>query len=355
MSTAGSKKVHRRSWIDYTRGFVIIYVVYRHALTGLLSAGVDIENAIYLVQESSMPIFFIVSGIFIHSSAMKRGLDTFVKFKFESLMYPYFLWGAIHLTLQVLFSQYSNSDKGVEYYAYMLIFPRAIDQFWYLYTLFAAMVIFAVLNFRWLKFNQSLNVAVAVVMYLVSYFVTTDYFSLHDILFYYLFLVFGFLMANTLLPVDSTFFRGKWLIYALPVFIVLQVVWRILYPDAHQLHQLDIFGFLLFVPITIIGALLLFLISDNLDKWGLLKSLRYIGSHSLYIYIMHLMFTSIIRVILLKVYPTAPPIVMLILIMIGGVFIPIICYRIFVRLNISGLFEPPQRVRNLIYGKSKLQ
>lgn len=355
MSSAGSKKVHRRSWIDYTRGFIIIYVVYRHALTGMISAGVDIKNAIYLVQESSMPIFFIVSGIFIHSSAMKRGLDTFVRFKFESLMYPYFLWGAIHLTLQIIFSQYSNSDKDIGYYAFLFTFPRAIDQFWYLYTLFAAMVIFATLNFRLLKFSAPMNVAVALAMYLASYFITTDDFSLHDILFYYLFLVFGFLMAETLLPVDSTFFRGKWLVYFLPVFVVLQIVWQIYYPDATQLHQLDFGGFLIFVPITIIGSLMLFFISNKLDEWGLLKSLRYIGSHSLYIYIMHLMFTSIIRVILLKVYPEIPPLLMLVLIIAGGVFIPIICYRIFVRFNISGLFEPPQRVRNVIYGKSKPQ
>jgi fucose 4-O-acetylase-like acetyltransferase len=350
-----NKNIHRRGWIDYARGFVIIYVVYRHALTGLLGAGVDIKNAIYLVQESSMPVFFIVSGIFIHSSALKRGLDTFVRFKFESLMYPYFIWATIHLTVQILFSQYSNYDKGIHYYGYLFTYPRAIDQFWYLYALFAVMILFASLNFKLIKFNVPLNVIIALSIYFASYYIKIDLFSIHDILFYYLFLVFGFLIAEALLPVTSNFFKGKWLIYVLPIFILIQVYWRIQYPDMNKLDELDFIGFLLFVPITIIGALLIFLISYKLDEWGLVKILRFIGSHSLYIYIMHLIFTGAIRVVLLKIFPATPPILMLIVIMIGGVFIPIVCYKIFMKLGFSGLFVPPQVVRKVIFWNSKPQ
>lgn len=348
-------KVHRRGWIDYARGIVIIYVVYRHALTGLLGAGVDIKNAIYLVQESSMPIFFIVSGIFIRSSALKRGLDTFVRFKFESLMYPYFIWATIHLTIQIVFSQYSNYNKGIEYYGYLFTFPRVIDQFWYLYALFAVMIVFATVNFKLLKFNVLLNVVVALALYVASYFIKTDFFSLHDITFYYLFLVFGFLIAEILMPVDSTFFKGKWLLYALPVFVLLQIFWRVQYPDTNKLNELDFIGFVMFVPITIIGALLIFIFSYKLDEWNLLKILKFIGSHSLYIYIMHLIFTSGIRMVFLKLYPEAPPLLMLIVIMIGGIFIPIALYKAFIRFGFNALFEPPPVVKKLIFWKHKPQ
>ncbi|MBX2966267.1 MAG: acyltransferase [Cyclobacteriaceae bacterium] len=354
-TVAGKTKNHRRGWIDYARGFVIIYVVYRHALTGLLGAGVDIKNAIYLVQESSMPVFFIVSGVFISSSALKRGFGTFVRFKIESLMYPYFVWATIHLTIQILFSQYSNFSKDISYYIYLFTYPRAIDQFWYLYALFAVMVVFASLNFKLVKFNVWLNVLIALGFYFASYYIKTDLFSLHDIMFYYIFLVFGFLMAGNLLPVESSFFRGRWLLYTLPVFIAIQILWRMWYPDINKLDDLDYIGFILFVPTTIIGALLIFFISYKLDEWGLIKILRFIGSHSLYIYIMHLIFTSAIRIVMLKIYPEAPPILMLIVIMVGGVFIPIVCYRILIKLGLNGLFVPPQRIKNLIYWPSKPQ
>ena len=348
-------KPNRRGWIDYARGFVIIYVVYRHGLTGLLNSGVDIANVIYLVQESSMPVFFIVSGIFIHSSALKRGLDTFVRFKFESLLYPYLVWASIHLAIQILFKTYSNSDKDLYYFVYLFIYPRAIDQFWYLYTLFAVMFLFAVLNFKLLKFNALANLLLAVALYFISFYVETNYLAIHDAFFYYIFLVFGFLIADAIFDVNGIFFRGKWLIYVLPVFALLQVYWFSHYPDVHFVKELDYIGFILFVPITIIGALLLFFISYKLDQWGFLKTLKYIGSHSLYIYIMHLIFTSAIRVLLLKFYPSIEPFVLLILIIIGGVVIPIICYRVLIKLGFNSLFVPPESLRKIIYFGSKPQ
>lgn len=346
---------NRRGWIDYARGFVIIYVVYRHALTGLLNSGVNIKNAIYLVQESSMPVFFIVSGIFIYSSALKRGLDTFVRFKFESLMYPYFVWAFIHLTIQILFNYFSNSDKDVSYYAYLFIYPRAIDQFWYLYTLFAAMLLFAVVNFKLLKFNVPANVILAVLLYFLSFYIHTNYFAIHDVFFYYIFLVFGFLIAGTILHSSGSFFSGRWLYYVMPIFVLLQIYWAREYPNAHFVVDLDYVGFIVFVPITIIGAMVLFFISYKFDQWKFLRALKYIGSHSLYIYIMHLIFAGAIRVMLLNFFPSMPPLAMLILIMIGGVLIPILCYNMLVKLRLTGLFTPPACIKRFIYFGSKPQ
>ena len=127
------------------------------------------------------------------------------------------------------------------------------------------------------------------------------------------------------------------------------------YPDTNRLNDLDFIGFVMFVPITIIGALLIFIFSYKLDEWNWLKILKFIGSHSLYIYIMHLIFTSGIRMVFLKLYPEAPPLLMLIVIMIGGIFIPIALYKAFIRLGFNALFEPPPVVKKLIFWKHKPQ
>ncbi|NJM25695.1 MAG: acyltransferase family protein [Bacteroidia bacterium] len=119
----------RRGWIDYARGIVIIYVVYRHTLSGLIHMGYPIRNAIFLVQEASMPIFFVVSGIFIHSSLVKRGFLRFVRFKFDGLLYPYLVWVTIHLTLQIVFSNVVNSDKNaciLRVYLCVAAFTRSV-------------------------------------------------------------------------------------------------------------------------------------------------------------------------------------------------------------------------------------
>jgi fucose 4-O-acetylase-like acetyltransferase len=345
MSNEVTKKTHRRGWIDYARGIVIIYVVYRHALTGLISAGIGIPNAIYMVQESSMPIFFIVSGVFIYTSALKRGFGDFAWFKFESLMYPYFIWGSIHLIVQILFSRFSNSAKGWDYFIYLITYPRAVDQFWYLYTLFAVMLVFAAINFLILKFKSLPNVVLAMALYLLSYFIETDYFALNDILFYYLFLVFGFMAAKFILPIDSNFFNGRWLLYVLPIFCLLQVAWYMRYVDARFLIDLDFAGFLLFMPITILGALILFVVVYKLEEINIMIFFKRIGSHSLYIYVMHLMFTAAIRIVLMKFFPDLHGMIMLWIIIAGGVLIPIVIYQVLIRLKMNWLFEPPAFIK----------
>jgi len=342
MSTpvVGNAKVNRRGWIDYSRGFVIIYVVYRHAMTGLLAAGIPINNAIYLIQESSMPVFFIVSGIFIKASADKRGLGTFIKFKLESLIYPYLIWGGIHLSIQILLSEYTNYEKDIFYFTYLLTQPRAVDQFWYLYALFSVMVIFVGLNLAWLKFKVLPNMLVALVLYLSSYFVSTDWFSINDILFYYLFLCVGFLMSEYMLPVNNQFFTGRWILFVLPIFVALQFFWWSRYVGIHRLEQLDFLGFWMFIPITLIGAFLIFFIAHKLDEWNALKFLKYIGGHSLYIYIMHLIFSAAVRVFLLKVWPELPPFVMLTIVIISSILMSIGTYKVLMKLNMKFLFEP---------------
>lgn len=339
--------VHRRGWIDYARGFVIIYVVYRHAMTGLLNAGIPINNLVYLVQESSMPVFFIVSGIFIQNSAQKRGFGNFVKFKLDSLIYPYLIWASIHLVLQILFNDYANSNKGFYYFQYIFTYPRAIDQFWYLYSLFFVMILFTAVNFFFLKYNPLKNVILAVILYLLSFYVSTDWFSLNDIIFYYSFLVFGFLMADKILPVGNDFFKGKWLIIAIPIYIALYYLWNLNYTGINRLDDLDFNGFILFMPITIISALFLFFIASKLDQFNSLKFIRYIGSHSLYIYIMHLIFTGATRGVLIRFFPELNPVIMLTLLILAGVFIPILLYQLFMKLNMNFLFDPSQ-IRALV-------
>lgn len=347
--------MHRRGWIDYARGFVILYVVYRHTMSGLINAGVDLNNAIYLIQEASMPIFFIVSGIFIQSSLGKRGLSTFIKFKFNSLMYPYFIWATLHLTLQIIFSSYANSEKNGFYYLFIFVFPRAIDQFWYLYTLFAVMVLFATLNLKFFHFRKIPNIIVALILYHIAFFVSSDWFAINDTLLYYLFLVFGFLIAEYLLPVDNKFFNSKWTYALVPAFIFLLYFWYERYAGASRLQELSYDGFLIFIPITTVTALIIFLLSNQLDRIGVLRVLKFVGSHSLYIYIMHLMVTGALRTMLMKLFPALPGPVLLLIIMAGGVIIPIIFYQAMIKMKLNFLFEPPVPVKTQNLVGSKFQ
>lgn len=71
----------RETWIDYARGIAIILVLYRHVFEGIKNAGIAVERYLFIEHFNimffsfRMPLFFIVSGIFVKSSLKKEGLQ----------------------------------------------------------------------------------------------------------------------------------------------------------------------------------------------------------------------------------------------------------------------------------------
>src|SRR5690348_4345046 len=86
----------RLEWVDYLRGIAIILVVYRHVFYGLQRGNIEVPlslvEANMLFYSFRMPLFFILSGIFISRTLAKSGVKKVVNTKFEQLLYPYIIW-----------------------------------------------------------------------------------------------------------------------------------------------------------------------------------------------------------------------------------------------------------------------
>src|ERR1700722_15434458 len=146
----------RLAWVDYLKGIAIILVVYRHVLIGIqrsvetaLASGLSVprvpdylSNANTIFYSFRMPLFFILSGIFISGSLAKRSLKQLIGIKFENLLYPYFVWVFLQITLQILLGGNTNSNRTLNDYTFIFYQPRALDQFWYLPALFNTTVIY---------------------------------------------------------------------------------------------------------------------------------------------------------------------------------------------------------------------
>src|SRR6476660_5034292 len=104
----------RMVWVDYLRGIAIILIIYRHGLIGIERSGIPIPT--YLTKANMvfisfrMPLFFIISGIFISRSLTHTSAGRLIYKKFETLLYPYFVWAFIQITLQIILRKYVNSD-----------------------------------------------------------------------------------------------------------------------------------------------------------------------------------------------------------------------------------------------------
>src|SRR5579871_6365292 len=85
----------RLAWVDYLRGIAILLVVYRHVLLGLQNSRIPIPSAYLdaniMFFSFRMPLFFILSGIFIGGSLAKKSLGRIIYSKFELLLYPYII------------------------------------------------------------------------------------------------------------------------------------------------------------------------------------------------------------------------------------------------------------------------
>ncbi|MDW7696025.1 acyltransferase (plasmid) [Flammeovirgaceae bacterium SG7u.111] len=342
-----NSRKQRLGWIDYARGIAIILVVYKHAVVGFLSSKVEIHHFLFDFQEMiynlRMPLFFMLSGVFIERSLQRRGFSEFLKYKANSIIYPFFVWGIIQVLIQIVASNYTNSQKELSDILYLFYYPRLIDPFWFLYTLFAVVMAYAVLK-SFVGMNKITLFALSLGLYFSSFYIKTDLFCINDILFYSVFLVTGILLSKLLLDEKSEglLTSPKLLLILLPIVLAGQWYWYTHHKGLVWFTDLTGIDRFLFLPIAIVGAMLVLHISFLLDKKNTLPWLRRIGSYSLYIYVMHLIVTGTSRAILLKVFGESVATYSAIAVIILGVLVPILLYKITEKLHMDFLYEPPK-------------
>ncbi|MEN7550744.1 acyltransferase [Rapidithrix thailandica] len=329
----------RLPWIDYAKGLAIVLVVYRHVANGIDRAGITMPQWVDMVQQSvynfRMPLFFILAGMFVCRSLQKRSIREFLKYKLHSIMYPYFLWGCFQVGIQVFFSQYANSDRGLQDFLYLLYLPREIDQFWFLYTLFNVTVLFALFQF-YAQPKPWMQLLLATGFYWIS---TMDglqnYSLIQDTLNFYLYFALGNFVADGLLNKNNySIFSSKRLLLVLsPLFLLSQWYW-IQHPDLRMAQPF------VFAGIAVLGSAFLFNLSFLFQKHKVLQVLRIIGNHSLYIYIMHVIVMAATRIVLMKFLGISQWQVLLGVGVLFGIFLPVIMYNLSNQLGCWFLYRP---------------
>lgn len=333
MKNSIKEKKSRLEWVNYAKGIAIILVVYRHILIGIERSGIDVQlwlkNANEIVYSFRMPLFFVLSGIFVAKSIAKRQGNEFLKTKLSTIFYPYIVWGIIQISIQIILSKYTNANRDGMDFVYLLIHPRAIDQLWYLYALFNSSILFYFFYSK-LKFNNLLLTIISVIMYGLSVFVQ-EYSLIHDIFYYFIFFVLGHLASNILLNRENyTFF------YSFKPFLILTPFFW--FSQWYWLNNQDI-NLFLFGLIAVLGTLYVFTISLLLAKFNKVEFLKIVGRHSLYIYLMHLLIVSAVRIFFTNILNIKEPTIILLFGWALGVILPILLYKLFIRLNLGFLFE----------------
>jgi fucose 4-O-acetylase-like acetyltransferase len=325
----------RLAWVDYLKGIAIVLVVYRHVLIGIqrsvataLASGASVpevpdylEKANMIFFSFRMPLFFILSGIFISGSLAKRTLKQLIGIKFDNLLYPYFVWVFLQVTLQILLGANTNSNRTLINYAYILYQPRALDQFWYLPALFNTTVIYLLVKTK-LKPPAWGQLLIGLVLYFCSPFVHSIS-MISDWMEFYFFFALGdsisvfFFSAST-----QRLLKNPYTLLAIaPIFFLTQV-----YYLAHPTEP----GKADFLAIALIGCFSMFVLSFRMQSWNVLRFLRVIGYHSLYIYVTHVFVAGLVRLSLTRFLHIHNPFILLFSGIFFGLTIPIIFYNLLV-------------------------
>ncbi|MEO8583714.1 MAG: acyltransferase [Flavitalea sp.] len=344
----------RYAWIDYAKGICIILVTFRHVQEGLHPAGAEyaypgLKFADVFFFSFRMPLFFIVSGIFLGGALRKKSLNEYIGGRFKSLIWPMLVWGVLQITLQLIFSKYVNVDRQPIDYLYLLIKPRQIEQFWYLHTLFLTGSLYAILKVK-AKFKMIHQVLLGILLYSITgifryykineYFGITEHIFLLDVFFYYIFFTMGDLFGKAILNEKNYkyFSSIKTFLLFTPVFFILEYYFTTININAKWDYYVQNHMPALFIFVGLIGGAFLIHCSFLLQKLDKLKFIRVVGYHSLYIYVIHLMVTAATRIVFRSVFHYDHFFVLLIVSTILGIGVPIIFFNLTDRLGMWWLF-----------------
>ncbi|NML19335.1 acyltransferase [Pseudoflavitalea sp. G-6-1-2] len=340
----------RNPWMDYAKGICIMMPVYRHTFEGIANVGIGsysypgIRIVDVFTMGFRMPLFFMIAGAFMATTLNKKGIGEFVSAKFRTVMYPLLLWGSIQITLQLLFAGMVNAKREPFDYLNLILDPRKLEQFWYLNALFFVSVLYALLSW-YAKLTSRHQLVLGLVLYGIASYChikNVHIGFLSGVSFYYLFFAVGDALHNIVLDEK----HHKWLssfkttLIILPIFAAVEwycTTLNLAHPeetDFYVQHQRqDIFFFS-----AIIGGLFMIHLSFMLQRFNVLRFLRVIGYHALYIYVAHLMVTAGVRVLLVRVLHIENIPLLQFTIWPAGVIIPIIMFNVCRKLGLTWIF-----------------
>ena len=334
------------AWVDYLRGLAILLVVYRHVLLGLERADLTIPpalvNANMIFYSFRMPLFFILSGIFINGSITRRPFKDLVYIKFENLLYPYLIWSFIQITLQIVLSKYTNSDRTLMDYTLIFYQPRGLDQFWYLPALFNTTVVYLLIKVK-LKPPIWSQLLLGVILYMLA--PAMDKISMMaDWMEFYIFFALGDAISKKFFEERTQAFLKKplTLVWVTPIFILTQILY-LKAPDLAIDGRLKGLAQAEFLPIALIGCFSMFVLAFRMQSWNFFPFLRVLGFHSLFIYVMHVIVAAFVRAFLTKVFHIHNAVFLLICGIALGVTIPVIFYNLLVKDNFCWFLFSPKK------------
>jgi len=326
----------RVSWVDTAKGFGIILVVFGHVLRGVVTSNLMewtltaryVDAWIYAFH---MPLFFFISGLFLSQSAV-RSTSGFVWDKVRTIAYPYFVWSLIALFIKAPLGEIVNYPRGLS--EFPDIFYRPIEQFWFLYVLFLLTIALGFLLKLGVKPWAILPLACLLYPGILPI-PFSGWEPLEQIRYDAIYLALGIIVGggrlfSLMTKVRATSIAG---IAAIGFLIVSSLAVFLEVPHPRALDVILALG-------GTVGVVALSLLTNRAK---IDPVIRFLGRHSLEIFVAHAMVSAAIRIMLQKIAHVASPAPYLVFCTLAGLYIPALVAIGLQRVGVSWLFFLPKR------------
>lgn len=303
-----SKK--RLEWVDIAKGIAIFLVVTGHMLRGFTSSGMYsnynslLKYIDFTIYSFHVPLFFLASGlIYSYKTTIetKGELIEFIKRKCKILIIPYIIFSWLQLGVKIIMSGSVNHKVSVS--SFFKIVYKPVEQFWFLYALLLIFIIVAIMDYK-IK-SDRVKLVVSLILYILSPYLTSA-FEIHETCKYLIFFYIG------------RFFVKKEIKLNVFVCTMLYFITNLAF------YCFNINNNILNLIIALIGIVMILSISKSLR----LNIFSKLGKYTMPIFLLHTIFGSGIRIILLKI-GIANVFIQVVLGLIFGIFIPIISYKFY--------------------------
>jgi fucose 4-O-acetylase-like acetyltransferase len=336
-------RTFRLSWVDTAKGFAIILVVFGHVLWGLINSKILTWTPITRFVEAwiysfHMPAFFFLSGLFLFRSTARPWVEV-ASDKLRTIAYPYFIWSMITLAIKSEIGAAANHPYNLS--DILLILYKPIDQFWFLYVLFVLLIVVSILLKLGIKHWVIFGLAVLIYPGLLPMFShETD--ILMEIRLMTIYLALGVVVGSDQNIRMISCIGSGWLV--LGVVIGLMISSLAGWSELHS--QIIEPGY--FRPLfAVSGIVAVIALAHLTDKAKLGAPIRFLGRHSLQIYLVHTIASAGVRVALFNFFHLSASAPHVILGTLAGLYLPIGLVSLFKRggLQFAFTFPPaPYRV-----------
>jgi uncharacterized membrane protein YcfT len=277
----------RVDWVDYAKGFCIIMVVMMHSTLGVEAAAGQTSWMGHLVAFAKpfrMPDFFLISGLFL-ARVIDRDWRTYLDRKVVHFAYFYVLWVTIQFAFKTPGLVAEHGALGVaKLYAEAFIEP--FGTLWFIYLL----PIFFVVT----KLTRGVPVLViwTVLAALEIAHVHTGWTVIDEFCARFVYFYTGYILADRIFQIAAT-------VQARPMLAVLGLVLWALFNGFYVAAGLDARPFVS-LTLGLIGAVAVVAVSALMAKRDALWPLRWLGEHTIVVYLAFFLGMAASRSVLLK-------------------------------------------------------